>query len=82
VLPGGKYPPGCKHARPGGWGGGGGGGVSLEKVSRFRKRRRDIPLGTWNIRSLCRAGSLMTVATELARYKLDLVGVQEVRWDK
>jgi hypothetical protein len=24
----------------------------------------------------------MTVATGLARYKLDLVGVQEVRWDK
>jgi hypothetical protein len=24
----------------------------------------------------------MTVATELAKYKLDLVGVQEVRWDK
>jgi hypothetical protein len=24
----------------------------------------------------------MTVAKELARYKLDLVGVQEVRWDK
>jgi hypothetical protein len=24
----------------------------------------------------------MTVARELARYKLDLVGIQEVRWDK
>jgi exonuclease III len=38
--------------------------------------------GTWNIRSLYRSGSLMTVARELASYKLDLVGVQEVRWDK
>jgi exonuclease III len=38
--------------------------------------------GTWNVRSLYRSGSLMTVAGELARYKLDLVGVQEVRWDK
>jgi hypothetical protein len=34
------------------------------------------------VRSLYRSGSLMTVARELARYKLDLVGVQEVRWDK
>ena len=25
---------------------------------------------------------LMAAATELARYKLELVGVQEVRWDK
>jgi hypothetical protein len=24
----------------------------------------------------------MTVARELATYKLDLVGIQEVRWDK
>jgi hypothetical protein len=38
--------------------------------------------GIWNVRSLCRAGSLITAARELARYKLDLVGVQEVRWDK
>ena len=49
-------------------------GVFLEEVSRNRKR--DIVLGTWNVRSLYRAGSLMTVARELARYKLDLVGVQ------
>jgi hypothetical protein len=35
----------------------------------------------WNVRSLYRADSLMTVSRELARYKLDLVGVQEVRWE-
>jgi len=38
--------------------------------------------GTWNVRSLYRAGSLTAAARELARYKLDLVGVQEVRWDR
>ena len=32
--------------------------------------------------SLYRAGSLKAAARELARYKLDVVGVQEVRWDK
>jgi exonuclease III len=37
--------------------------------------------GTWNVRSLYRVGSLMIVSRELARYKLDLVGVQEVRWE-
>jgi hypothetical protein len=26
-------------------------------------------------------GSLLTVSGELSRYRLDLVGVQEVRWD-
>ena len=38
--------------------------------------------GTWNVRSLYRSGSLTTAARELARYKLYLVDVQEVRWDK
>ena len=36
-----------------------------------------------NVRSLYRAGSLAAAAArELAGYKLDLVGVQEVKWDK
>ena len=38
-------------------------------------------LGTWNVRSLYRAGSITAAARELARYGLDFVGVQEVRWD-
>jgi exonuclease III len=42
----------------------------------------DMKFGTWNIRSLYRIGSLKTVARELGKYKLDLVGVQEVRWEK
>ena len=37
--------------------------------------------GTWNVRGRYRVGSLAAAARELARYKLDLVGVQEVRWD-
>jgi exonuclease III len=39
-------------------------------------------LSTWNVRSLYSAGSLTAAARELARYKLGLVCVQEVRWDK
>jgi hypothetical protein len=37
---------------------------------------------TWNARRLYRVGSLTAAVRELARHKLDLVGVQEVRWDK
>jgi len=39
-------------------------------------------LGTWNVRSLYWAGSLRAAARELARHKLDVVGVQKVRWDR
>jgi len=35
--------------------------------------------GAWNVRSLYRAGSYTAAARELARYKIDLVGVQKVR---
>jgi hypothetical protein len=41
----------------------------------------DMRIGTWNVRSFYRAGSLMTVSRELSRYRLDLVGVQEFRWE-
>jgi len=37
---------------------------------------------TWNVRSLCRLGTLTTVDRELARYRLNLVGAQKVRWGK
>jgi hypothetical protein len=35
----------------------------------------------WNARNLNRVSSLMTVSRELARYKLLLVAVKEVRWE-
>jgi hypothetical protein len=52
---------------------------SLDK--RPKLRNMDMRFGMWNVSSLYRAGSLMTVSRELARHKLDLVGVQEVRWE-
>jgi hypothetical protein len=41
----------------------------------------DMRFGTLNIRSMYRAGSLRTIAEAVSKYQLDLVGVQEVRWD-
>ena len=38
--------------------------------------------GTWNVRSLQRAGSVTAAARELVRYKVGLMGVQEVRWNR
>jgi hypothetical protein len=37
--------------------------------------------GTWIVRSLCRVGAIKSVVGELEKYKLDLVGVQGVRWE-
>jgi hypothetical protein len=52
---------------------------SLDNRSKLKKM--DMRFSTWNVRSLYRAGSLMTVAKGISKYKLDLVGVHEVRWD-
>jgi exonuclease III len=54
----------------------------MDSLERPKHWKRDMRFGTWNVRSLYRAGSLKTVARELGKYKLDLVGVQEVRWEK
>jgi hypothetical protein len=51
---------------------------SLDK--QLKQKKMDMRFGTWNVRSLYRAGSLRTVAEEVSIYKLDLLGVQEVRW--
>jgi hypothetical protein len=53
-----------------------------DTLERPKARKMGMRFGTWNVRSLYRSGSLKTVSGELAKYKLHLVGVQEVRWDK
>jgi hypothetical protein len=40
-----------------------------------------IRFGTWNVRSMYRVGSLRVIGEDISKYKSDLVGVQEVRWD-
>ena len=47
-----------------------------------KRWKRDMIFGAWNVRSLCRSGSLTAAARKLAKCKLDVVGEQEVRWDK
>jgi exonuclease III len=53
---------------------------SLDK--RPKQKNMDMRFGTWNVRSMYRAGSLRAVAEEISKYKLDLVGAQEVKWSR
>jgi hypothetical protein len=39
----------------------------------------DLRFGTWNVRSLYKVVSPMTVLKEVSKYKLDLIGMQVVR---
>ena len=49
---------------------------------RPKQRKRDMRFGTWIVRILYRTGSFMAAAKEWAGYKLDLVSMQVVRWDR
>jgi hypothetical protein len=41
-----------------------------------------VTFGAWSVKCLYRAGSLMAVPKEISKYKLELVGVQEVRFER
>jgi hypothetical protein len=41
----------------------------------------DVRLGAWNARRSYKEGSLRAVGEDMSKYKLDLVGVKEVRCD-
>jgi hypothetical protein len=40
-----------------------------------------MKFGNWNVCNLCRIDAIKSVMGELGKYKLYLVGVQEVRWE-
>jgi exonuclease III len=46
------------------------------------KRKKDLRLATWNVRSLYRPGSLRITINELRKYKIAIAAIQETRWNK
>jgi hypothetical protein len=52
----------------------------MDSFERLTQLKKDTRFETWNVRSPYRAGSFVRVASEIAKYDLDPVAVQEVRW--
>jgi hypothetical protein len=46
------------------------------------KRRKDLRLATWNVRSLYRPGGLRITINERRKYKRAIAVIQEMRWNK
>ena len=44
------------------------------------KRTKDMDCATWNIRSLYITGRMKELAEQLSAYKIDICGLQEMRW--
>lgn len=61
----------------------------IGKTENFQPKRRNeniqkgqiIQIGTWNVRTLYQAGNLAQVLKEMDRYKIDMLGLSEVRWN-
>jgi len=47
----------------------------MDSLEQSRQCKMDITFGIWNVRTLYRADSMKTVASELAKYNLDLGAV-------
>lgn len=59
-----------------------------ESLDKEPGRRTDLPIlrktsrvGTWNVRTMFRTGKTREVTEEFKRYKLDILGVSEMRWN-
>ena len=46
------------------------------------KRRKDLRLATWNVRTLHKLGGLRMTINELRKYKIAIAAIQETRWNK
>jgi len=51
--------------------------ASVDSLGRPMQRRIDMRFGTWNIRRVHRTDSLKTVASELAKYKINLMAIKK-----
>jgi hypothetical protein len=54
----------------------------MDSLARPKHRKMAVRFGTWDVTSLYRTRSLKTVPRQLGENKLDLVGAQEVIWEK
>jgi hypothetical protein len=55
---------------------------NLDTLERPRQRKTDTRFGTWIVKCLYRAGSLKAAASVLAKYKLHLMAIKEIRLNK
>ena len=50
-----------------------------DTVLKRKLLRQNLKVGSWNVRTLRQTGKLNELCDEASRYRLDIVGVQEVR---
>uniref|UniRef100_A0A8D8QNX5 Craniofacial development protein 2 n=1 Tax=Cacopsylla melanoneura TaxID=428564 RepID=A0A8D8QNX5_9HEMI len=54
--------------------------MDLNNGQRNKHHNKDLRLATWNVQTLLQAGKMQEVADEMLKYKLDIIAIQEIRW--
>lgn len=52
-----------------------------KQIKRIRLRKMDIQMATWNVRTMLQPGKMQEIVKEIMKYGLDLVAIQEIRWN-
>lgn len=53
---------------------------TTDNQTRKSKKKNDMLLGTWDIRTLMQIGKTNEVALKLNKLRFDIVALQELRW--
>ena len=48
--------------------------------TRRRQRTTDLTLGTWKVETMLQPGKMMEIANEVLKLGIDIVALQEIRW--
>ena len=52
----------------------------LQRMKSFTDPKHTLKIGSWNVRTMYQVGKTKQVVNEMENYKLDILGISELRW--